>query len=480
MVTRAISVSRTRSLAALLALAASVSLAACGGSSGASPSSNTSGSGASASPAVITVGDAPMSSVLSALVTISAVNFTSASGTVNLLTQPRTIELTQLGGIQAPIEMDSLPQGTYTSLSVTVTAAQITYIDPTTQKVVQATATIPAASATASIILTNPLVVNSTAATDVRFDFDLQKSLDLTSGVVTFTPAVSAAVARVDTETDADRELHVTGTVTAVDTTKNTITVTSSDTGLSVTLNVTSSTQFDSNITLATLQTGTLIHTVDQVNSDGSITALEVNATDDGQSEDDGGRVDGGIVTATTVDSNNNLTSFTMVIRDSLHEDNVGQTVTVDVNSSTLFKDSLIAQNAGLATFDQTQVFPGQGVWVAGSKVNATTALATEIRPAAVNPYGLTNAAVQTASGGNGYVISLLLNANSNFAEFAGLTSLNVDTNANTVFDGQTLTSANVASLAVDTPLVARGFLSTSSGTDTLFCSHLHELGSEQ
>ncbi len=475
MVTRAVTKSRTHTLAALLALASAVSLAACGGSSGVTTGANNSTS-ASASPAVITVGDAPMSSVLSALVTISGIGATSASGTVQLLTQPRTIELTQLGGIQAPIELDSLPQGTYSSLSITVSAAQITYIDPTTQKVVQATATIPAGSATASITLTNPLVVNSAAATDVRFDFDLQKSLDLTNGVVTFTPTVSAAVAHVDTEDDADRQLHVTGTVTAVDTTKNTITVTSSDTGLSVILNVTSATEFGDTLTLATLQTGALIHTVDQVNADGSITALEVSSTDNGQSEDDGGRVDGGLVTAVTTDSNHNLTAFTMVVRDSLHEDSVGQSLTVDVNSSTLFKDTLIAQNAGLATFDQTQIFPGQGVWVAATKVSSGTVLATEIRPAAVNPFGLTNAAVQTASGG-GYVLSLLLDANSNFAQFAGLTSLTVDTNASTVFDGQTLTSTTVASLAVGTPLVARGFLSLSGSTDTLFCQHLHELG---
>jgi hypothetical protein len=478
MVTRALS--RTQSLAALLALATAVSLTACGGSGGVTATGNTSGSGSgAASPAVITVGDAPMSSVLSALVTVSTVTFTSASGSVQILQKPRTIELTQLGGIRAPIELDSLPQGTYTSVSIAVSAAQITYIDPTTQQVTHATATI-GGGGTATITLTNPLVVNSTAATDVRFDFDLQKSLDLTGGVVTFTPQVSAIVAHVDTENDADRRIHITGTVTATDTTANTITLTSTDSGLSVTLNVTSSTEFSDNITLASLQKGTLIHTVDQLNSDGSMSALMVSATDDGQSEDDGGRVDGGIVTAVTTDSNNNLTAFTMVVRDSLHEDSVGQTVTVDVNSSTLFKDSLNAQNAGLASFDQTQIFPGQGVWVAGSKVSATEALATEIRPAAVNPFGLTNAAVQAASGGNGFILSLLLDANTNFAKFANLTSLSVDTNANTVFDGQGLTSATVASLGSGTPLVARGFLALSSGAITLYCEHLHELGAGQ
>jgi hypothetical protein len=479
MVIRALS--RTQSLAALVALASVVSLTACGG--GAGLSTNTGGNtGGGASPAMITVGDAPMSSVLSALVTISAVTFTSSSGSVQLLQQPRTIELTQLGGIRAPLELDSLPQGTYNSVSITASAAQITYIDPNTQQVTQATAVIPAGSATFNVPLTNPLVVNSTVATDVRFDFDLQKSLDLTGSVVTFTPQVSAIVASVDNENDDDRQLFVTGTVTATSTTNNTITVTSTDTGLSVTLNVDANTHFDDNLTLATLATGTAIHTIDRINSDGSITALVVDDTDGGESEGSGGRIDGGLVTATTVDSSNNLTSFTMVIRDSLHKDNLGKLVTVDVNASTLFKDTLNAQNAGLATFDQTQIFPGQGVWVAGSSNGSGTnsALATEIRPAAVNPFGLNNAAVQTATGGNGFILTLLLDANTYFAKFANLSSLTVDINSNTVFDGQGLTSANVANLGMGIPLVARGFLSLNASATTLYCQHLHELGSGQ
>ncbi|MGH3182314.1 MAG: DUF4382 domain-containing protein, partial [Streptosporangiaceae bacterium] len=175
-------------------VAGAVLLAACGGSMN-SPN-NPSPTGIF-SPTVVSVGDAPMSSVVAALVTISAVSFTSSSSTVQLLSQPRKVELTQLGGIRAPLVLHPLPAGTYTSLSITVSAAQITYIDPNTGKVVVASAAIPSTSATTSITLTNPLVVNDAGATDIRFDFDLQKSLDLTNGVVTFTPSISAAVAHV-------------------------------------------------------------------------------------------------------------------------------------------------------------------------------------------------------------------------------------------------------------------------------------------
>lgn len=460
------------SLAVLLA--AAVTLGACGGNN-TNNSTGTSPAGSS-SPAIISAGDAPMSSVLAALVTISAVGFTSSSGTVQLLSQPRTIELTHLGGIRAPLDTHALPEGTYTSLSLTVSAAQITYIDPTTGQPVEANATIPAASATSTITLTTPLVVNDAGATDIRFDFDLQKSLDLTGGVVTFTPTIGAAVARVQGESGADRDIDINGDVTAVSTTANTIMLTTSDTGLSVTVNVTSSTKFDDGLSLASLQTGADIHVDAELNSDGSLSALDVEDADGGSETGANTRVDGGIVSAVTRDTNNTLTGFTIVVRDSFQFGNLGKMLTVQVNTATLFKDSMNAQSAGMASFDDTQIFPGAGVWVAGTDVDAHTVLATEVRPLAVNPFGLTSAAVQTGSNG-GFVLTLLLDANTNFDQFANISSLAVDTNANTVFDGQGLTSANVASLAIGTPVVARGFLSLSGTANTLFCDHLLEEG---
>ncbi|TAN24324.1 MAG: DUF4382 domain-containing protein [Acidobacteria bacterium] len=453
-------------------------LAGCGGSGALSTTGSSSAAGAS--PTVVTVGDAPMSSVLAALVTISGVTFTSASGSVSLLQQPRTVELTHLGGIRAPLELKPLAAGTYTSMSITVSAATITYIDPTTGQPVTAKATIPAAAATDTITLNPPLQVSAQGATDVRFDFDLQSSLDLTGSTVTFTPKIGGAATSVESEDDDQRSVHVDGTVSAVDTTANTIAIKAGDSGLNVTLHVTSDTEFDDNVSLATLQVGTQIDTVDRLNVDGSLTALKIEDTDGGTEENQQGDIDGGIVTAVTRDSQNQLTSFTMVIRDSLDFDTLGQTLTVEVNSGTVFKDSMMAQAAGLASYDQSSIFVGQGVWVAGTAVQtaSSTVLATEIRPAAVSPFGLTSAAVQAAANG-GFTITLLLDNQTSFDKFAGLTTLTVETNASTEFDGNGLTSTTVASLPAGTPLVARGYLaavsSASGSSDVLFCTFLRE-----
>ncbi|MGH9466548.1 MAG: DUF4382 domain-containing protein [Terriglobales bacterium] len=461
-------------------LAGAVLLTACGGSGAVQTGQDSSGSGATnkSAPAVVTAGDAPMNSVLAALVTVSAVTFTSASGSVSLLTQPTTIELTHLGGIRAPLVMNSLAAGTYTSMSIGVSAATITYVN-SAGSVVTSQATIPSGQGTQTITFTSPLTVSSSSAVDVRFDFDLQKSLDLTGSTVTFTPVIGGAAANVQGEAQSDRTIYLDGTVSATSTSANTITVVQESSGLSVTLNVNQQTSFDDSLTLATLTTGTEVETVDTLGTDGTLTADSVDDVDGGTSEGQQGRVDGGVVVSVTRDSQNNLTSFTMVIRNCLHADNLGKTLTVDVNSGTDIKSSMRATNAGLSSFDQSSIFAGQGVWVAGTTVQTATdtVLATEIRPAAVSPVGLTTAAVQAGASG-AYSVVLLLNNESNFAQFANITSVTVDINSQTVLDGQGLSSASLANLAGGTPLIARGFLSASGSSDVLFCSHLHEQAS--
>lgn len=465
------------SLAVATATAAALSLAACGGNSASSTTPPATGS-----PAIISVGDAPMSSVLAALVTVSDVTITPTSGSpIHLLSQSRIIELTHLGGIRAPLDVHTIPQGTYSSLSLTVTAATITYLNNGAPTTVNATLGTPA---TATIQLNPALNVDDNTSDDIRFDFDLSKSLDLTNNVVTFTPSISAAAVRVKGEGKDDRVIYVNGTVTAVSTTNNTITLQQRDTGLSVTLNVNNQTKFDDNESLSSIQVGAVIHTVDQLQSDGTLVALAVGDTDGGQNPGSGERVDNGLVLSVARDSSNNLTSFTMVVRESISEDNEGKVETVEVSSSgttpTAFKITDRATAAGMSLWDQTQVFPGSGVWVRGTTDTTATLpseVAAVIRPAQVNPFGLSSAAVVVGSTSGSFTIPLLLDANTFFNKAANITALSVNTNSNTVYDGNGLSSANVASLGIGTPLVARGFLTISTSSASLFCSHLHEEG---
>lgn len=460
------------SMAALLAGAAF--LVACGGS-GSSTVAGGGGGGANTSPTVVSAGDASADSVVAAVVTISAITATSASGSEQLLAAPAQIELTHLDGIRAPLAMFQLPEGTYNSVSVTVKSAQITYVD-STGSVQTASATIPSTNATETITLNPALNVNDTGATDVRLDFDLADSLNIAAGTVTYTPHIAVLAARVKDETGSASHIHVAGTVNSTDTAGNKIAVTTAS-GMPVTLSVNSSTSYDDSLTLASLQSGTGIHAVATLNSDGTLTATSVADTNGGTKVDSSSRLDNGIVTAVTRDSNGTLTSFQMVVGDGLNSADIGQVVTVNIGAGTAFKGSAAATNAGVGAtaFDQSQIFIGQAVWVAGSVgTSANTIVATEIRPAEVGLDGMTTTAV--TAGSNGANTLTISPSNMSFASFA---VVNVDANSSADYSGQGLTSSTVGSLAVGSPVTVRGFLvQTGTGlttATTLYTTSLRE-----
>jgi len=92
---------------------------------------------------VITATDAPLSNLLSAKVTISAVSLSGDSGNSSaaVMTQPITVDFANLGAVQEPMKLSNIALGTYTKATVTVTAAQVSYVD-TTGAVITADATV--------------------------------------------------------------------------------------------------------------------------------------------------------------------------------------------------------------------------------------------------------------------------------------------------------------------------------------------------
>lgn len=463
----------------LASTGAALYLFGCGGGNSSLNSSSGTGGTTTSAPTMVSAGDAPatMSNVLAALVTVSAVTFTNSSGTtVQVLQSPRTIELTHLGGIRAPLELDQLPEGTYDSVAITVSAAQITYLNSSNQVVV-ASATI--ASPTSTTTLSPAFTLSSTSAVDLRFDFDLASSLSISGSTVTFTPQVSAVVALASGEATSERVLYVNGTVTAVNTSNNTITLTTADTQLSLTLNVNSSTVFDDNLTLAGLQVGTQLDTEAQLQSDGTLVALLIEAANGGATVASGNTVADGLVTGTTVNGSGEVTQFVMVARSGMGTQLLGQAVTVTVNTTTVFKDTDEATDAGLTSFSSTQdsIFPGSGVRVTGTLSGSASSgfalSATQVRPNAVDPFGLLSAVPVTSA--NGLTLAVLLDSRDPVATLGKISTLSVQTNANTIFDGASLTSANAASMMVGTPLTTRGFLALQGTTYTEFAANVHE-----
>ena len=390
----------------------------------------------------------------------------TSSGSVSLLSKPRTMELSSLGDIRTPLELSQVPAGTYTGASLTVSAAHVVYVDPSTSQVVEKDATIN--NGTVSVTFASPLTITATSAeTDVHLDFDLSNSFDLTNGTLTFSPVIKTAAASLDQEDDNDREVSVNGTITAIS--GSTVTVQPLDGGSTVTLKLDNSTDFDDAMSLSSLQVGSVIEAEGKLQDDGSVLVSELEAADHGDVEDSHSMGGEGVIASVSTDSNGTLTGFQMVLRRAFLSDDVAKTLTVDVTSSTVFHLTRLAQRAGMPSFDASQIFAGQTVLVSGG-LNADGSIAArEIRPAAHTPN--VTMATPPAQGQTSFTVAL--NPNGALTRLAKISTIAVDINNNTILEGSQLAVTGLANLAVGSPLTIRGYVGLSSGTYTLYASHI-------
>lgn len=389
------------SLATALAFAAMLTFSACGGNSsstlGTNPGQGSFNQPGPPSQTAVTAGDAPMAGVLAAQVTIGSVTATNANGTsTSLLLNPAVVELSSVGTGQTLLDVNSLPQGTYNSITFTITAASFTYMNggtvafatSTPPATTPATVTIPTASQSLTYTFATPVVVNYQNASLLNLDFNLAQELDLTGTMVTFTPTVTSgttagnvavSLGAVTGLSAAQSTVEAYGTVASANATASSPSlVLTTDTGYGETvfLNTTPPTVFNANLGLANLAVGARARVVGTLNPDGSIEASSVESADNGAAEIavkgvTPGSVNNGVVTATSA------SGFTMVVTNSSVAAQVGQVVTVNTAAATLYAAGAAAVGAGqTATFNASQIFPGQAVWVAGTTDKASTATA--------------------------------------------------------------------------------------------------------
>ena len=184
-----------------LALAlATVGSLGCGSGSGTGTGTPPVTPPASSTAVLVNMGDTPSDSVLECAVTISDMSFTNTSGTsvsvipawnspVNVFVAV-TMELAHLRGTVAPLVLQSMPQGTYNSVSITVSSATVTYMTPSSQNPQQQVFNSPV---TVNIPLNTPLTVGSNAMV-LNLDLNLAASVGMSGGAVTFTPTFNTSV----------------------------------------------------------------------------------------------------------------------------------------------------------------------------------------------------------------------------------------------------------------------------------------------
>lgn len=147
-------------------------------------SSCSSGGGGTSSPlpqdqaSVYTIGtDAPLPSVVSCEVTVSGITLNNGTTNVSVLSQPADVDFAQLSGLHQLLDLTSVPTGTYTSATITISAPVIGYIDTSVSPPTVSTLNGTLSTNSVTVNFAQPVSVTSADLFGLRMEFDLRQSL---------------------------------------------------------------------------------------------------------------------------------------------------------------------------------------------------------------------------------------------------------------------------------------------------------------
>lgn len=365
------SAARGVSVLALLLL-----MSACGGGGGGAASTSGSvttpppgggtGSGSNPPPANTSVqfnlGDGPADRLAGVNLSITGMTITDAAGTVHtVLASSTPIEMMSLMGNVRPMALTSLPQGTYSSMAVTIASGTVLYMDPASGQLVQRTVTGPM---TANIRFSPNMTVGSTPGV-VNLDMDMANSIAIdAAGGVTLTPMMNVSVvpAQVSSHDPWYGGLdHMMGTVGTISGSSFQLTMMQGYANIPVAVNA--STQFTGMSGMGMMQNGWGVRVNAALQPDGTLVATSVQSIMGNTS----GAMGYGLVTAL---SGAPLSQITLALQDGfgngMMSSYFGGTVTVNVTGTTAFQvdsDHVDLSNLPFTpTFDATTVSKGQAL----------------------------------------------------------------------------------------------------------------------
>jgi hypothetical protein len=365
-------------------------------------------------PAFVIGTDAPLPSVTSFSVQLISIDATTADGTsVPLLSGSPTVDFARFNGLQTLIDMNDVPVGTYTGVTVTLGPATIGYLNvvagtPPTIQTEDATLS----TTTITKTLATPLVVAATEPVGLHFDFDLRKSIQVDStGQITgdviptfnlnvVTPSSSGAY--ID-EFDAS--------VVSVNVNAQSFVIQGPH-GRQFTVDVNGQTEWDNNETINSLTSSSIVQLSGNLDrSDATIDADDVSIL----SQD--GFYATGLMTYVNP-SSGTATSFDLYVRGLLPSTTgltLGQIAQVDLNGSENFFIHRMHDPLTQYLFNSSTLLAGQRIAIGGPASGAT------------NPNDVTaKRVVLRHRGYNGTVVAGTINPSTNsfqiqVNDFAGL-----------------------------------------------------------
>lgn len=326
--------------------------------------------------------DAPLAAVVSYQATITSITANPTTGSpvclISSCTTGVSVDFARFNGLQTLLDDTDVPQGTYNSITITLGTSTIGYLNttgsgaPTIQTITPVTYS-PSNSVT--VTLANPLVVGPAGGEPVglRIDFDLAKSIQLTSGAVngTVDPTFDiSTVTRTDTHAHID---ELVGGVVKVPsgTTEPSSFVIQGPHGENFTIDTTSSTVWDGDASLSTLSTSDIVQVSGQMDpADQTLDADEVAIISDK------GFYATGQVTYVTP-SSGAATSFDLYVR-ALEPTTtgltLGQLATVDLTGSEKYYIFSMDNPFTQFLFNSSSLVAGQDVVIGGPASGAASA----------------------------------------------------------------------------------------------------------
>lgn len=162
-------------LRVFLALLLAAAMASCGGALETPFTKNVLQQGS-----VFVVGtDAPLASVLAFRITFTGLTASDGTNSVPLLTQPQEIEFARLNGLRNLLALNSVPTGTYTSITANLSAPVISFLDTSTAPPSVQTLNGQLTQSSVTVRLRQPLVVTDGGLAGLHLDFRLHPSLEV-------------------------------------------------------------------------------------------------------------------------------------------------------------------------------------------------------------------------------------------------------------------------------------------------------------
>lgn len=402
-----------------------LSAVGCGGGA----TSGGGGGGTAATAIQVKMGDAPADRVVTFEVTVGPITLTPNSGSaVTVLATTRRLELTHLSGTNEPLALMNVPQGTYTSATLTIANPEVVFINNLGQIVKLQPAFNQAVTVNFSPAFTvgaNAPVVNIDLNVANSLTFDSQDNVTgVNISAASFKLSTSMVAAENEQEFENGELEDTTGTVSGVSGTSFTLLV--GMTGTSLTFATDANTEFKDGATLATM-TNTVVTVEGITKSDGTLCAKEVEGV-----EDPGGAEVEGLISQV---SGNPATQLTFVADDGsgsgMDDSKTGSSLTVDVSGAGYKVSTSNIDTSGIGGLPSPPNFPFDAFTVhAGQRVEIESHNAVSGNPLVAEKVKLQQQALSgTVSGLSGTApttFMLTVASDSAFAMLSGSTSVTV------------------------------------------------------